>query len=331
MEDAITFIASPDRSKHKDAAAIEEPDDTAIDIQLPLLSRTFSAVLPPLCFSETIENASVRQNHNLAFLLWVLNSDPKNVDLSLRFCECSAPFQIFKTCFGSVNNTNYETFLQIRSLSEWSAAVPRYQVAIFPQILQTTKLDHFKTERLLVQYTQQFVKILESYQHGGPGECATFLSVNVSRLLQCYVNDTIYDIFYKWRQWNRIMGHLVKFSPFSQLVARFWDEYMVFQIDGSLLEFTTKLNRHPVDRIKPMKNLRSKNPALPQIRYGIWLDSIQGILLLSNTLTTELMDAVPSLGLTLRAGSTEAGVKKLLIFVNCCLMECITHELHYCA
>ncbi|SCU79046.1 LANO_0A04874g1_1 [Lachancea nothofagi CBS 11611] len=332
MEDAITFIQSPNASRVKDDTGIEANDDTVTPLLSPLILRSSHLQIPPKEFVNTVQSMSVQRCHNLMFLLWALNSQPADVELSLAFSECEAPFQLFKECFGASKDLNYESFLKIRgshTKSSLSRKTPSYEVAVFPQILQNTKLDQFRTDRLLSQYTQQFARILESYTLRGYPHKSAYLSANMSRLLQCYVNDTIYDIFYKWRHWNRIVGHQVRFSPFSQLVAKFWDAYMVFQVDGSLPQFATRISHISHQPDSPDRNLRSRHTiaAGVAIKYGIWIDTVNGVLLLCNTLTTELMDVIPSLGLNLTVDDSEQNVKKLLLFVNCCLLECITQEL----
>ncbi|SCU94131.1 LAME_0F06238g1_1 [Lachancea meyersii CBS 8951] len=334
MDDAITFIETPNRSLVAGGSFPESNENTVVSLALPLVVRSSAPLVPPLHFVNTIQSASVRGNHKLAFLLWVLNSSSEDLRLTLAIGECAAPFQLFKSCFESHQAPDYETFLQVRVCSTPNATKttrPYYQVSVFPQILQTIKVDQFKTEYLLRQYTQQFVRILDSYKFREHPSSATYLGVNVSRLLQCYVNDTIYDTVYKWRHWNKILGHQVTFAPFSQLVAKFWDSYLAFQVGGLLSDFTAKFRHFGcVQADSSIRNLRSHCPARPKgatLKYGIWIDSVQGVLVLSNMATAELMDPIPSLVLDLTVSDCERNVKKLLLFLNCCLIECVSQEL----
>ncbi|SCU91427.1 LAFA_0F03686g1_1 [Lachancea sp. 'fantastica'] len=335
VDDAVTFIGSPERSflGTSRGETAEFNDDTVVSLPLPLVVRSSAPVVPPLRFIKTIKDASVRQNHNLSLLLWILNSSPKVLDLTLDIRQCPAPFQLFKTCFeNSCNAPNYESFLSVQTLTNHSLAFKtgkaQYEISVFPQILQSTRMDQFKTEQLLQQYTQQFARILDAYKDRSHPNSAIYLGANLSRLIQCYVNDTIYDIVYKWRHWNRILGHHVEFAPFSQLVTKFWDSYLVFHVGGSLSQFEVKMRHFGSFHCDSSKrNLRSNKSGNTTVKYGIWIDNIQGVILLSNMITTELMDAVPSLTLDLMVTECDESVKKLLLFINCCLIECVNQEM----
>ncbi|CEP61259.1 Ndj1p LALA0_S02e10374g [Lachancea lanzarotensis] len=334
VDDAITFIGTPERSLAiSRGETVEYNEDTVVSLPLSLVVRSSGPVVPPLRFKRTIRDARIRQNHNLSLLLWVLNSKPSDLDLTLDIRRCTAPFQLFKLCFETNHTSNYyETCLSVRTSASHTVGLKtrnaEFEVSVFPQILQSTQMDQFKTEQLLQQYTQQFARILDAYKDGSHSSSATYLGANLSRLIQCYVNDTIYDIVYKWRQWNRILGHHVEFAPFSQLVTKFWDSYLAFHVGGSLSEFEAKMRRFGISEADSGKRrLRSNQFRSLGLKYGIWIDNIQGVLLLSNVISTESMDAIPSLTLDLTVASCDESVKKLLLFINCCLIECVNQEM----
>ena len=158
-----------------------------------------------------------------------------------------------------------------------------FEISIFPQLFQVTKLDHLRTHELLFQYTQQFARIIDIYKMRAVPQNATYFRSNISMLLQSYVYDMMYDVSTKWRTWNRIVGNELEFQPFSLLIARFWNSYMFLRFDESLPKFASTLNSDPNCTDLAQSNTRAPISGRQQLKYGIWADSSNGIVSVSYT------------------------------------------------
>lgn len=296
--------------------------------------RAVKQAFPPKQFVDTIATSALRQCANYCLILWLLNG---SVRLTTRFYTCERPFQLFK-CKLQRTRYTYEEFFELhdapaadedRTLTEDCAPVT--EISIFPKVVQLTKLDQFKMDRLLGEYVSQFVNIVRGYGRRRYPENALYLSENLTKLLQSYANDVLHDIFFKHTSWSRIIGSTGAGAEhsYSSLLVRFWTHYFLLST-GPLGNFTSELRR-----MTDTNALRqhAKGPvasSASKLCYGVWIDSRNGILLLCNGVASSQMlgTATPTIGLNLDSrAQARTNVKKLLLFVNLCIVECCTWEL----
>ncbi|CAR22188.1 KLTH0C09328p [Lachancea thermotolerans CBS 6340] len=307
----------------------EDSDDSQDDTVVPFITLVRNRnVLPPSEFVDSIANDNLKNCHNLVFLLWLLNSP---VHLNHEFLRSDRPFLLFSNCYSASGSHNYEEYLQIwpRFAKTGGDSADSFEVSVFPQALQFTKLDQFRMDKLTHQYTQQFGRILNSYSLQSSQQSSHYLRANLHALLQSYVYDTLFDLFFKWKSWSQITGRGFGLVSFSSLVGKFWDSYMCLQFDDSLQSLASTLNsksdcknftQQPETDFTGCKSWR--------IRYAVWVDTANGIMLLINGVNGGNIGVVPAQGLDLTPRNVEQNISKLLLFVNMCLIECLSWELN---
>lgn len=271
--------------------------------------------------------------------------------LSYELCVAEAPFRLFKDRARKFA-IRYQNYLDVSTPTGHGEHTltddhPGYTVSVFPQILQCTALDRFRMDTLLPAYARQFQRVFDSYHARSFPAKALYLRANVSRLLQGYVNDTLYDVACKWTSWAKIVDEPANANMFQLLLSEFWTSYFVVQVDGSLPQFARRVDGdshlfdgdgHRVDgdsdgcrrnhhNCANYKDSPIASCARPALRYGVWVDTSNGILLFCNSQLDSRTHATPTLGLALDPKATESTVLKLLLFVNLCILECCSSEL----
>ncbi|CUS21655.1 LAQU0S03e07646g1_1 [Lachancea quebecensis] len=307
----------------------EDSDDSQDDTVVPFITLVRNRnVLPPSEFVNSIAKENLKNCHNLVFLLWLLNS---SVHLSHEFVRSNRPFLLFSNCYSVSASHNYEEYLQIwpQSTKMAGGVANSFEVSVFPQALQFTELDQFHMDQLTLQYTQQFGHILNSYSLISSRKSSRYLTANLRALLRSYVHDMLFDLFFKWKSWGQITGKGFGLVSFSSLVGRFWNSYMSLQFDDSLQSFASTLNcKSDGKNFKQQPETDFSGCKSWRIRYGVWIDTVNGIMLLVNGVNGEGIGVVPAQGLDLTPQNVEQNISKLLLFVNMCLIECLSWELN---
>ncbi|AMD22108.1 HGL232Wp [Eremothecium sinecaudum] len=319
-EESETTVVPPSSDSSASAAKM-------LRIPLVAISRPSIEVLfPPAEFVATITTKLARECRNYTLLSWLLN-DSSEVTLTTIFNTSSDPYRLFK----SVKKPSYHSLLNFQcSVSvdhNTTLSSELVKVSIFPSIMQYTKLGQFKMDNLCEQYINQFVRVLQRYNlaqdpgYNRPG----YLQTNLTQLMQSYTRDVFHDIVSKWVRWRRIVcgNHLGGVSDddlvaerIQVLITKYWARYMALG-NSSFEDFVEGM-----DSTTALVSATISESSETHIVYGVWIDGQNGIVLLCNGLMSNWETCLaPTIGATLEGNYFET-VKKILLFINCSILEC---------
>ncbi|QLL32981.1 hypothetical protein HG536_0D05030 [Torulaspora globosa] len=313
--------------------------------------------LPPAEFYDSITSSKVADSPSCCFILYCMNKVQLEVEVENGNDN---PFELFKDCYKRIKRMRrgqqLQRYFSVSSLrsplaqdlgdpwdgttvlkSESDGQVPAAsEMSIYPQILRFHRFNSpIDTEKHLKAYLIRFQLVLEKFSSGNLCQ----LYVNWLKLIESYVELVFRDLIVKWCQYlhsiraagqrRSMKASLETLLP--KICNRFWRLYFAFHhcIRKSIGSLTTLLSRRAATL-----NPKSHQKTGSKTTFGLWLDSINGILIFGNGIVSPAADAdsqgahvAPVCGICLDTVAPDTTTKRLILFLNFAIVECFINEI----
>lgn len=314
--------------------------------------------VPPEEFFETISSRKVAGCSDCCFVLYSMNKVLLKDQVD---SESDSPFELFKDCYKRSKRMRCGQQLQ-RYFSVRASKCPLAEdlgdpwdgttilknendgkvsylseMSIYPQILRLHKYNSsMGTEKHLKAYLSRFQIVLEKFNLRN----LPHLYVNWLKLIESYVELVFRDLTVKWCQYlhsiraagqRRSMKTSLE-TLLPKICGRFWRYYFAFH--HSMHQSIGSLTQLMSNRVTALGG-RSNQRAGSTFTYGLWLDSINGILIFGNGVVFANADSdvhdthvAPVCGTCLEEVPPQLTVKRLMLFLNFAIIECFKNEIH---
>lgn len=310
--------------------------------------------LPPEEFYRGIADENLARCQNCCFVLYCMSK--VQLDLEMIDDDCQS-FELFKDCYN--RNKSMGRRLQLQNyFSVKSSKRPLDQdlgdvwdgttvlsvkaegdsnvseMSIYPKIMIFGKSNEFlDTKRHIKAYQHRFQLVLEKHNSGK----LPHLHANWLKLIESYVEFVFRDLTIKWCQWLhsiRAVGqrHSIRTSLdrlLPKMCKQFWNYHFLFQhsLRRSIGSLSSMLTRRACVLAK---NLNEE--ARSSVSFGLWLDSVNGILIFANGSATANgitydNTVTPTCGICLDQVPPHIVTKKLLLFLNFAIIESFMDEI----
>ncbi|QLQ79861.1 hypothetical protein HG537_0C05100 [Torulaspora globosa] len=317
-----------------------------------------SVSLPPAEFYDSITSSKVAESPGCCFILYCMNK----VQLKDEVESGSGnPFELFKDCYKRIKRTGrgqqMQRYFSVNSLNSplaqdlgdpWDGTTilknesdgqvfTASEMSIYPQILRFHRFNSsIDVEKHLKAYLVRFQLVLEKFNSSNLCQ----LYVNWLKLIESYVELVFRDLIVKWCQYlhsiravgqrRSMKASLENLLP--KICNRFWKLYFAFHhcIRKSIGSLTALLSSRAT-----ILNAKSHQKTGSKATFGLWLDSINGILIFGNGIVSPGADTdsqsahvAPVCGICLDTAAPHMTTKRLILFLNFAIIECFTNEIH---
>lgn len=314
--------------------------------------------LPPAEFYDSITSSKVAESPGCCFMLYCMNK----VQLKDEMENGSGnPFELFKDCYKRIKRMGrgqqMQRYFAVSSLKRplaqdlgdsWDGttilknesdgkASAAAEMSIYPQILRFHRFNSsIDTEKHLKAYLVRFQLVLEKFNSGNLCQ----LYVNWLKLIESYVELVFRDLIVKWCQYlhsiraagqrRSMKASLETLLP--KICNRFWKLYFAFHhcLRKSIGSLTTLLSSRAT-----VLNPRVHHKTGSKATFGLWLDSINGILIFGNGIESPGAETdskgahvAPVCGICLDTVAPHTITKRLILFLNFAIVECFINEIH---
>ncbi|CCF57142.1 hypothetical protein KAFR_0C01490 [Kazachstania africana CBS 2517] len=295
-------------------------------VDITLLSRSSNNNWLKRWYSTSNTGTWPQQFHSIHHLM-------NHCNLQFESSDLTAPaFKLFKDIYANLQKPSHSYpspmyhvyFLnddgnhkdENETLIDQESSVSTFSIDIIPATLNRINKSNPKLMKSIKFYFHTLCFLTDKCQHCDIEEFD--LAKSWKRIIDNYINLVCQNYIGTWLQWVNLINEnggkytLInnRLTDLLNLVMRkFHKVYFVYKDSKTCTidEFKNKLIKHK-----------------HKVTFGVWIDSRNKVLILANSYQKI---TISTLGLCIEINQSECLVKKLLLFVNLAIIQCLRNEL----